>query len=53
LLFAGFFEDLLDCVFCFVGVEALEAGGHGGTSSLHPTLRKMREGWGTRAFWVV
>jgi hypothetical protein len=71
-LFAGLFEDLLDCVFCFVGVEegltlvttegdevelfglleAFEAGGHGGTSSLHPTLRKMREGWGTRGFWV-
>ena len=27
---------------------ALEAGRHGGTSSLHPTLRKKREGWGTR-----
>jgi hypothetical protein len=23
---------------------AFEAGGHGGTSSLHPTLRKKREG---------
>jgi hypothetical protein len=34
-------------------LEASEAGGHGGMSSLHPTLRKRREGWGTRAFWFV
>jgi hypothetical protein len=60
LLFSGLFEDLLDYIFCFVGVEqgltlvttegdevelfglleAFEAGGHGGTSSLHPTLRR-------------
>jgi len=29
-------------------LEAFEAGGHGCMSSLHPTLRKRREGWGTR-----
>ena len=85
LLFAGLFEDLLDYVFCFVGVEqgltlvttegdeveliglleAFEAGGHGGTSSLHPTLRQVprrmghpsfcgglrEEGWGTPGFF--
>lgn len=31
-------------------LEALEAGRHGCASSVHPTLRKRREGWGTRAF---
>ena len=29
-------------------LEAFQARWHGGTSSLHPTLRKGREGWGTR-----
>jgi hypothetical protein len=30
----------------------LEALWHGCASSLHPTLRKKREGWGTRTFVV-
>ena len=29
-------------------LEAFQARWHGGRSSLHPTLRKGREGWGTR-----
>ena len=29
-------------------LEAFEACGRGGIGSLHPTLRKKREGWGTR-----
>jgi hypothetical protein len=29
-------------------LEAFQALWHGGRSSLHPTLRKGREGWGTR-----
>lgn len=29
-----------------------EAGGHGGTSSLHSHPSQKREGWGTRAFGV-
>jgi hypothetical protein len=33
-------------------LEAFQAGWHGGASSLHPTLRKVREGWGTRGFVV-
>ena len=72
LLFAGLFEDLLDGVFCFFGVEeglalvttegdevelvglleTFEARWHGGAGSLHPTLRKVREGWGTRSFVI-
>ena len=31
---------------------AFEAGGHGGTSSLHSHPSQKREGWGTRAFVV-
>jgi hypothetical protein len=31
-------------------LETFEAGWHGGAGSLHPTLRKVREGWGTRFF---
>src|SRR5258705_1473033 len=31
-------------------LEALQARWHGGASSLHPTLRRKREGWGTRSF---
>jgi hypothetical protein len=34
-------------------LEAFQARWHGSASSLHPTLRKRREGWGTRGFWVV
>jgi hypothetical protein len=32
-----------------VGFVELEAG-FGGAGGVHPTLRKMREGWGTRVF---
>ena len=68
LLLTGLFEELLDGVFCFFGVEegltfvttegdevklvglveASEARWHGGAGGLHPTLHKVREGWGTR-----
>ncbi len=34
-------------------LEAFQARWHGGMSSLHPTLRKGREGWGTRRFRPV
>ena len=34
------------------GEGHVEAGRDGGASSLHPTLRKGREGWGTQAFGV-
>jgi hypothetical protein len=33
-------------------LETLQARWHGGASSLHPTLRKVREGWGTRSFVI-
>jgi hypothetical protein len=33
-------------------LETFEARWHGGAGSLHPTLRKVREGWGTRSFVI-
>jgi len=73
LLFAGLFEDLLDGVFCFFGVEerltfvttegdevklvglveAFEAGWHGDSSSLHPTLRKGAKDGAPGVLWLV
>jgi hypothetical protein len=41
-----------DEVMLFGLLEAFQAHWQGSTSSLHPTLRKRREGWGTRAFGV-
>ena len=32
---------------------ALEAGGHGGTSSLHPTLRKGAKDGAPELLWLV
>jgi hypothetical protein len=46
----GCFDDESFCVWV-VGSLSWKAG-FGGADGVHPTLRKMREGWGTRAFEV-
>src|SRR5205823_1217111 len=73
VLFTGFFEDLLDGVFWFFGmeegltfvtaegdevklvglVETSEARWHGGSSSLHPTLRRSAKDGAPGLLWLV
>jgi hypothetical protein len=43
-----------DCLMAMAIAQAVRAelAGKSAVSGLHPTLRKVREGWGTRAFWA-
>ena len=49
---SGAHDDCLMAMAVAQAVRAELAGKKSAVGGIHPTLRKVREGWGTRAFWA-